>query len=120
MFRVIKKINTSASYCIVGIKDTFKEEFMARVQFSFGLIQFILGLLFHFSFFMMIVISILWLLLVSAELMNTAVENVCDFVASDKQQYIKRAKDSAGAAVFIISVFNWVMFVIFLGVSLYA
>ncbi len=117
MFNIIRKINISASYCIVGIKDTFKEEFMARVQFSFGLIQFMLGLILGFNFFMMVIMSSLWLLLVSAELMNTAVENVCDFVTSDKQQYIKRAKDSAGAAVFIISVFSWVMFVIFMVVT---
>lgn len=120
MIKIIKRINNSAMWAIEGIKATFKEEFMARVQFTFCIIQLGLALVLGYSFFMLVVMACMSLLLISAELMNTAVENVCDMVTEEKHQYIKRAKDSAGAAVFIISVFNWVMFFVFAIVTLYA
>ncbi len=115
MFNILKKINRSAGWGINGIIGTFKEEFMARVQFSFGLIQFILSIILGFPLDHIIIILIIWVLLVSQENMNTAVENLTDLVTSKKEHELaKRAKDSAGGAVLIISILSWTVFVLFL------
>ncbi|MFV0288842.1 MAG: diacylglycerol kinase family protein [Mycoplasmatales bacterium] len=114
MFKILKKINKSASYAIAGLKGTFKEEFMMRVQFTFGLIQFILALILGFSLEQTVIIFVIWVVLVSQENMNTAVENLTDLVSPQEQKLAKRAKDSAGGAVFIISVMSWIVFGIFL------
>lgn len=118
MQSILKKINKSASYAISGMKDTFKEEFMCRVQFTFGLIQFVLGLILGFTFIQMIIIFAIWMLLVSLEFMNTGIENLSDLVSKDKEHYIKRAKDSAAASVFLISVTSWIIFVLFIIVKI--
>lgn len=115
MINIIKKINKSASYAIAGIIATFKEEFMARVQFTFGLIQFTLSIILGFEFIQIIVIFIIWILLISQENMNTAIENLTDLVTDHKKYHLaKRAKDSAGGAVFIVSVMSWCVFIMFL------
>lgn len=114
MFKILKKINKSASYAIAGLIGTFKEEFMMRVQFTFGLIQFVLALILKFSLEQTIITFIVWIVLISQENMNTAVENLTDLVSTEEQKLAKRAKDSAGGAVLIISVMSWVVFVIFL------
>ncbi len=120
MIKLYKHVNSSAMWAIEGIKDTFKEETMAKVQFSFCVIQVVIGLILGFTFYMLIIQLCMSVILISGELMNTAIENVCDLVTQDKKQLVKRAKDSAGAAVFIISVFNWILFLVFVGVSYYA
>lgn len=115
MIEILKKINRSASWGISGIKATFKEEFMARVQFSFGLIQFILSIILSFKIEQIMIIFLIWVLLVSQENMNTAVENLTDLVTNKKENELaKRAKDSAGGAVLLISVMSWIVFGIFL------
>lgn len=110
---MLNKINKSAKYAIEGIIGTFKEEFMMRVQFSFGLIQFLLAIILHLELTKIIIIFLIWMLLFSLENMNTAVENITDYVMDGKNHYLaKRAKDSAGASVFIISVASWIIFIL--------
>ena len=63
MMKIIKRINKSATFGISGIIDTFKEEFMMKVQFSFGLIQFSLALILGFSFIEVVITFVIWMIL---------------------------------------------------------
>ncbi len=110
---MIKKIYQSANYAISGIKSTLKHEFMPRIQLGFSLIQLILGLLLGFDLALIMIIIIMSTILFAMELMNTAIENVCDLITYEDNIIIKRAKDSAAGAVFIISVLNWILFILF-------
>ena len=42
-----------------------------------------------------------WMFVMALELLNMAVENVCDFAAKEFQPLIKKAKDAGSAAVFL-------------------
>lgn len=110
--KLIKRIWQSLIWALEGIKDTVREEIMIRVQFLFGLIQFVLGLCFHLSFIYILIILLLWIMLVSQEIMNTAVENAIDLVSKEKSKYAKRAKDNAAGSVVLISIFSWIIFIL--------
>lgn len=113
MIRLIEKISKSGQYAINGIKDTFKEELMARVQFSFGLIQFLLALILKFDKVEIVIIFAFWMILTSQEIMNTAVENVVDLVSkNEKTEFARRSKDSAAGSVFLLSIVSWIIFIV--------
>ncbi len=115
MSKIIKKIYSSANWSITGIIRTFQEEFMFRVQTSFGLIQIIIAILVKASLNKILFISWMAVTLVAMELMNTALENITDLVTNNQHFYLaKRAKDSAGAAVFVLSVMSWVITILLL------
>lgn len=109
MIKIIEKINLSAKNAVTGITDSLKEEFMARVQLSFGIIQFILLTSIIRNIYISLFSLFMLTILISAEFMNTGLENLTDLVTDEHQQYAKRAKDSAAAAVFIISVVSWII-----------
>ena len=50
------------------------------------------------------VLIILIALVIAAELVNTAIENVCDLVTKEQNPYIKAAKDMAAGAVLALSI----------------
>ncbi len=114
MSNILKKISTSGFNAKVGVIETFKEEFMCRVQFSFFIIQLVLSVILNFDFYSIIIILMGGSLVIALELLNTGVENLCDFCSSEYEQLIKRSKDSAAGGVFIISVSNWIIFLLLL------
>ncbi len=112
MIKIIKTINQSAKWASTGIIDSFREEFMLRVQFTFGLTQFILSIIFKFNFEQILFTFWVWITLIAVELLNTGVENNSDaFTNGQKMYHAKRAKDSAGGAVFLLSVGSWLIFI---------
>ena len=115
MIKIIKRVNHSASFALSGIKDTIKEEFMMRFQMLLGLSLFFLSIILNFNIRDSILLFIMFIILTSAELMNTAIENTVDLISKEnKTHYGKRAKDSAGAAVFLISITMVIIFLVLL------
>ena len=62
----------------------------------------VLGLAFRFIALEYIILGVIFILDVEAETMNSAVEEVCDRVNKNPDPLIKRAKDIASAAVYIM------------------
>lgn len=121
MINIIKKIAISGNYAVKGIRDSFREEFMVRVQFSFGLIQFLIVLLIRASFVEVIIIFALWINLVSQEIMNTGIENLTNLVTGSQQELLaKRAKDSAAGSVMLLSITSWIIFLAIFFTTIYA
>ena len=61
------------------------------------------GVLFHISVTEWCICLVLFGLILSLELVNTAIEAVVDLVTEDKKPLAKLAKDTAAGAVLIIS-----------------
>ena len=61
-----------------------------------------LGLVFHFIALEYIILLAILVFDVATETMNSAVEEVCDRVTLEKDERIKRSKDIASAAVYIV------------------
>lgn len=87
-----------------GIKQSFREEHNIRVQAVIALIVLVLALLFQVSILEWLVLSLCIGLVISLELMNTAIERTVDLFCGNKYYDLaKFAKDAAAAAVFIAS-----------------
>lgn len=99
-FSVAKRIK-SFSYAFNGLKVLIIDEHNSRVHFFFSISVIILGAYFKIS-------SIEWLFIVasigiviSMEAINSAVENLADFVSPNFHVLIKKTKDLAAASVLI-------------------
>jgi diacylglycerol kinase len=77
-----------------------------RVQSGIGLAVVVLGLLLPISRFEWVVVSMMIGLVLSFEIMNTAIENIINFVSPEFHPLAGRIKDLAAAAVLILSIFS--------------
>ena len=72
-----------------------------KIQCLLGLITVIVSWFLNFDLLRWSLVLICIALILSLELLNTAIESLCDFIHPDKHQQIKHIKDIAASAVFI-------------------
>lgn len=96
----------SALYALNGLKTLFKEEHNSRIHTGITIVVVIAGFLLHISATEWMIIAILVALVFGLEIMNSAVENLCDHVTPEKNEMIRKVKDLAAAAVFFASVIS--------------
>jgi undecaprenol kinase/diacylglycerol kinase (ATP) len=96
----------SAIYALNGLKTLFKEEHNSRIHVAITLIVVIAGFLLHITSTEWLVICILIGMVFSLEIMNSAIENLCDYVSPQWDEAVKKIKDLAAAAVFVASVIS--------------
>ena len=84
-----------------GLKVLFREEHNARIHLFFAIIACISGLFFHISRgeWMALLLAIGFVF--CAESINSALENLADFVSPEKHEKIKKCKDLGAASVLI-------------------
>jgi len=87
-----------------GICTLFKEEHNAWIHLFVTVVVVIAGLFFEIDatewLFIVIAIGIVF----SAELLNSALENLCNVVSKAHHPAIKKAKDMAAGAVLVVSI----------------
>lgn len=94
-----KKITNSFKYAFEGFKTSFKEEKNMKFHILIMLITIIFGIFFSISKTEWIICVILFGLVISSELFNTAIENLVDLVTKEKHPLAKTVKDVSAAAV---------------------
>lgn len=94
----------SFKYAFNGLKILFKEEHNARIHLVVSVLVIAFGLFFCISAFEWLVVIMLIGLVFSVEILNSALEHLCDYVSPEWNSHIKKVKDLAAAAVFISSV----------------
>jgi diacylglycerol kinase (ATP) len=94
----------SISYALNGIKSFFKEEHNARVHLTATIIAVIFCFLFSVSKTEIIALTISIAFVWAAELFNTAVEKMMDFVSTERHTSIKNIKDLAAGAVLVAAI----------------
>ena len=102
----IKKRTKSAFYAINGLKVLFKEEHNSRIHLFIVIVVVAAGFFFHISAVEWMIISLLIALVFGLEIMNSAIENICDYISPQWSETIKKIKDLAAAAVFLASVIS--------------
>lgn len=102
-FSIQKRIK-SFSYAFRGLFLLFKDQHNARIHLVVGLIVILSGFYFEIDFGEWIVITITIALVLGAELMNSAIEYLCDVVSKEYHPAIRDAKDMAAGAVLILSI----------------
>lgn len=100
----VKQRFMSFKYAFEGFKVLLKNEHNARVHLFFALIAIVLGFLLKIN-------AVEWTLIVFAigfvfvaEIFNTCIEEVCNFVCAEKDSRIKKIKDLAALAVLFSAV----------------
>ncbi len=111
----VKKRLKSFKYAFNGLKILIKEEHNSRIHLLAAISVIVLGILFDITIYEWIAIVFTIGLVISFEIINSAIENIADFVSPEKHDKIKKIKDLSASAV-LISAFCAVIigFLIFL------
>ncbi|MDR0541319.1 MAG: diacylglycerol kinase family protein [Dysgonamonadaceae bacterium] len=98
---LLKKRLQSFKYAFNGLKILFREEANAQIHLGVALCVSVAGFAFRISGDEWIAVLLCIGLVISLEAINSAVENLADFVSQAKHETIKKIKDLAAAAVLI-------------------
>lgn len=99
------KLIFSFKYAFEGIITTIKEERNMFIHFLIAIIVVITGVYVRLSLNEWLICLLLFALVFSLELINTAIENTVDLVTTKKNKKAKLAKDAAAGAVLIAAIF---------------
>jgi diacylglycerol kinase len=94
----------SFSFAIAGIMEFFLSERNARIHLVASIAVVITGFLFHLSNMEWMVITIMIMTVWIAEMINTAIEKLCNLVQPGIHEQIRVVKDIAAGAVLIASI----------------
>lgn len=111
----MKEFIKSFKYAIEGIIVAIKEERNLKIHICIMILVIICGFIFKISTMEWIICIILFGLVISLELVNTAIENAVDLVTLEKNPKAKIAKDVAAGAVLISAIVSAIIgFMIFI------
>ena len=100
----VKKLINSFKYAFEGIASSFRSERNMKIHVIIMIIVIIWGIIFKISAIEWIVCTILFALVISAELFNTALETIVDMVMPEINEKAKLAKDISAGAVLILAI----------------
>ena len=98
-------------YAITGIKDSFEERNI-KIQFIMMLLVIITGIIVKIDIIEWIICFVLFTLVISGELFNSAIENAVDFTEKNRNdserfgtdENARKAKDISAGAVLVLSI----------------
>ena len=94
----------SFKYAFAGIVAFFNKEHNARIHLAATIAVIALAVGFHISTIEAIVLTLAMGFVWSAEIFNTAIEKMMDFISTKKNSKIKFIKDVSAAAVLVAAV----------------
>ena len=101
-----KKLIKSFIYAFTGIKSAFNAEQNMKIHFFIMILVIILGFLLKLTKWEWITCIILFGLVISAELMNTAIETLTDIAMPEKNPKAKLTKDVAAGGVLVMAIIS--------------
>jgi diacylglycerol kinase len=100
----MKKFFLSVGFATKGIVQAFKSERNIRVQFVVGLLVVVAGFYFEISNAEWIALMLTTGIVISLELVNSAIESLVDLVTKEHHPIAGRVKDIAAGSVLFFSV----------------
>ena len=91
----------SFKYAFNGLKILIREEHNARIHVFIAVCVLLAGLVFEISAGEWIAVTLCIGLVIALEMINSAIENLADFVSPEKHDKIKKVKDLAAGAVLL-------------------
>ncbi|MDR0811898.1 MAG: diacylglycerol kinase family protein [Paludibacter sp.] len=101
-----KKRLKSFAYAFNGLKILLKEEHNARIHLVITILVVVAGFVFKISDYEWTAVLLCIGLVFSLEIINSALENLCDFVSPQKHEIIKKVKDLSAAAVLFSAIIS--------------
>ena len=102
----MKKFILSFKYAIEGIITGIKEERNMKIHLLAVIVVIAMGIIYKISKIEWIIRIVLFGLVISSELINTAIENAIDLVTDEKNELAKKAKDTAAGSVLINAIIS--------------
>ena len=96
-------------YSMDGLKYFFRYERSAILYLIYVILLVGCGIILQMSFMEWVVIAFILLTILAMELINTAIEAICDMVSPEKNPYVKIAKDCGSAATGVLTLLGWVV-----------
>ena len=104
-----KRLIDSFKHAKDGIKTGVKQERNMKIQFTIMILVIILGFILKISATEWIICIILFGLVISLELVNTAIETTVDLVTNEVKDLAKIAKDTAAGAVLVAAILSTII-----------
>ena len=101
-----KNLINSFKYAFNGIKLCIQNEQNMIIHFTVATLVIVCAVFFKISKIEWIICLLLIGLVLMMELLNTAIENICDLVTKKENDYVKIAKDTAAGSVLVMSVIS--------------
>lgn len=103
--RVIK----SFGWAFNGLKDCIRHEKNFRMQYALAIIVVIAGFFLGLSSFEWAIILLCFAVVLSFEIINSAIEKLCDLVCPDFNLVIKKVKDMSASAVLLSAIITFII-----------
>lgn len=101
----IKERIRSFGFAYNGIKRLIVEEHNARIHVLGAIVAIILGIVLEITVAEWLWVALAIALVFITEMINTAIEAICDEVTKERRPTIKKAKDVAAGAVLVAAMF---------------
>jgi diacylglycerol kinase len=116
-FSVRKRLR-SFGYAFNGLKVMFTEEHNSRIHLFITAIVIVFMIIFRFTLVEYGLLAVAIGLVFTAELFNSALENLADHISPEQQEKIKKVKDLSAAAVLVSALTAFVIGCLILGPKL--
>ncbi len=100
----LRKRVYSFRYALNGLKILIKEEHNSRIHFLAAIVTIGTGFILKISLTEWIAVAFAIGFVITMELINSAIENICDFISPGKHDLIKKIKDLSAAGVLISAI----------------
>lgn len=99
-----RSILQSFGYAFEGISHALKYNQNLRIHFAIGIVVVIASLIMHVNPFEMGILGIIILLVISAEMINSSIEEMVDLISIEHSKEAKIAKDVAAGTVMLTAI----------------
>jgi len=105
----IKKRIRSFKYAFNGLRILIKEEHNSRIHLVAAIVAIGAGFFFEISKLEFVTVALAIGLVITSEIINSAIENISDFISPEKHDLIKKIKDLSAAGVLISAITAFVI-----------
>jgi len=102
----MRKLSRAVFYARQGLTHTWRTQPNFRIEVAIGVLALLLSVWLRVD---AVPILLLILAVLSLELLNTAVETICDLVSPEDNPLVKTAKDAAAAAVLLAAIISLII-----------
>jgi len=104
MGEIMKELINSFKYAFNGIFIFIKNERNLKIHLFMMILVIIFGLLLDINKYEWYICIILFIVVISSEVFNTAIELTIDFISTEQNKKIKHIKDLSAGAVLITAI----------------
>ena len=104
----LQRLRKSFGYAFAGISYSFKENQNIKIHIISGILVLFFGLILGLTKYEMFSVGLLIVLVISAEMINTSIEEVVDLLVNEHRLEAKIAKDVGAGMVLLVSIFAFI------------